>query len=1269
MVLSAVGLLLAACGGGGSSSVSGVNVISVEDGPVLEAHVIDASGQIATSNGNSYTFANPIVYPVTVKGGFIDMNEDGLFNDGDYKLPRILKAKAGSVVTPVTTLVADLNETAEKSLLLDFSLSEADLKDLPSKNKNIALVSDAIMQYVLDQNMSNVEDINSSGVTGVKTAFDTSKSLLTQDANLSAKAFAKKLEEKRKKGSDEKGQIVSYLNNGFNLSLVHVNDTHSHLDSETITLSIDGVSTKVNMGGYPRMVTKISELEAKKTNTLTLNAGDTFQGTLYYSLFKGEADAAMLNRISWDALELGNHEFDDGDAHLAEYLSKLDINSSNILAANVVAPSGNVLYEKWSPYTIKNFNGEKVGIIGIDIAGKTKNSSNPSAEIVFNDEVNTTQHYINLLKTDHNITKIILLSHVGLDNDKAFVKELSGVDVVIGGDSHSLMGNFKKVGLTSHDNSYPYKTTDKDGNMVCIGHAWQYGYAIGNMNVSFDENGTVKGCDGTTTLLIGDTFTVNSKELSGEDKTKIIAKITQMGNVEIVSEDSVTKSLLKTYSDKVDGKKAEVIGNVSGRLGHNRIPNDTYDKVASLALGSDIAPIVAKAFYELSNLSDASIQNAGGVRIALESGEVTLGDAYTLLPFANTLFEIKMTGNEVKAVLEDAVDEALYGGKDGTISTGSFPYAYGLRYDVVGDAPKGSRIQNLEIMSRGVNTWSDINTSKLYTIVTNNYTAGGKDEYHTFKTAQENHGAGVDTYLDYAMSFVKYIENLQDANQSLTKLPQAEHPIKSFSFKSALKKLGSYETNTSAGSEISVYDATSQRLFVTNGAATKLDILDISDVSKPTLWKAVDLSSYGTGVNSVAVKNGKVAVAMDVKDALLKNDKGSVVIFDINGIFDKNITVGYLPDMLTFNEDGTKIVVANEGEPWVDTNGDYQDVIGSVGVITLSDGSYIDINFTGATLTDASDGTKVRIRPSSTQQDDLEPEYITVKDGFAYVTLQENNALAKINLSTNTIEYIKSFGAKSYETDNTIDIEENGKIEMKHFPGLYGLYQPDTITSYTVGGKTYLVTANEGDGREYPTIDIGSVEIGDAWTDEKKISKLTLDSSIASYYSKDNDLKVMIDLGASTTNGKGTYSKLYTYGGRSFSIWDSNGSLIWDSKDEFSKKVATLEPMIFNQEEGLMDGRSGNKGVEPEALAVGTIEGKTYAFIGLERQNGIMIYDITTPASPSFISYVNIQKVGGDISPESITFISKDDSPNGKNILSVANEVSGSTTLYEINLP
>ena len=498
----------------------------------------------------------------------------------------------------------------------------------------------------------------------------------------------------------------------------------------------------------------------------------------------------------------------------------------------------------------------------------------------------------------------------------------------------------------------------------------------------------------------------------------------------------------------------------------------------------------------------------------------------------------------------------------------------------------------------------------------------------------------------------------------------------------SLLKVGSYETNTEAGSEISAYDAVSKKIFITNGATNKVDVVDANNVQAPSLLTSIDLSTYGTSVQSVSVKNGKLAIAVGQADKV--TTKGRVVVLKTSDYAEQlNVEVGYLPDMVTFNEDGTKIVVANEGEPigakigdynttaaikvtTVGTKGDYVDVAGSVGVITVAGGSYADINFTSATLKNAPDTTPVRLggTPSNDQTFDIEPEYITVKGDFAYVTLQENNAIAKVDLSTNALVSVRSLGSKDYESQNKIDIEEEGAIGLRNYKGLKSLYMPDSIASYSFGGTTYLVTANEGDGREYPTDDVvDGPETGDVLTDDKKISKLSLDASIAAYYVDDNDLKVMIDMG--NEDADADYEKLYAFGGRSFSIWDANGKLVWDSGDAISKLVAFNEPTLFNQDDDEMDGRSGNKGAEPEALTVGEIDGKTYVFVGLERQSAIVIYDISNPFDAKFVNYV-VTHEQNDISPEGMVFVPAASSPNGKNLLIVSYEVSGSTVVYEI---
>ncbi|WP_051308904.1 5'-nucleotidase C-terminal domain-containing protein [Desulfogranum japonicum] len=576
--------------------------------------------------------------------------------------------------------------------------------------------------------------------------------------------------------------LTSACSGPLELRIIHMNDIHSHLSAEQdFELSLAGQDTFVELGGIPRAVNFIEQQVAEVEHALILNAGDTFQGTLYYTLFKGDATAEMMNLIDWDAIVLGNHEFDDGDQHLADYLDKLN---GDIVAANVIPDAGNVLEGKWSPYIIKEIGSEQVAIIGIDVKQKTEASSNPSDEITFQDELTTAQYYADLLRNDYGIDKIILLSHYGLKNDMELAQKITGIDIIIDGDSHSLMGDVKAFGLGS---SYPYpvQTSDKDGNPVCIAQAWEYAKAVGSLDVSFDDNGQVTSCSGAAVLPVGSMFkrkdaNGNKVEVSILEQEEIKNFIETRTNIAIVEEDTDAATSLQTYSDKVDVMKAQVIGQAGEELSHVRIPGIDYlgNSGAEFPLGSEIAPLVAKGFYELSLRADACIQNAGGVRINVQAGDVTYDTAYTLLPFSNTLFEIEMKGSEIKQALEDALTNYYDNGG----SSGSFPYSYGLRYDINMSNPANMRIKNLEIMDRTSKNWTLIQENTMYVIVTNSYTGQGKDGYLTFKDVQDQRGPGIDTYLDYAMSFVTYVGNLAAEGKKLEPLPGNEHCIKSYYF-------------------------------------------------------------------------------------------------------------------------------------------------------------------------------------------------------------------------------------------------------------------------------------------------------------------------------------------------------------------------------------------------------------------------------------------------------------------------------------------------------
>lgn len=558
-----------------------------------------------------------------------------------------------------------------------------------------------------------------------------------------------------------------------------MNDIHSHLESEsyTYTMDINGVSTSVKgqLGGMARAAAKIKELQtAYGSNVLTVNAGDLIQGTFYFTAFEGDATADMFNQISWDVFELGNHEFDNGDAFLGTLLEKFNA-GVDVLAANVEPAAGNVLENKWTPYVVKEIDGEKIGIIGIDIKQKTEVSSSPSPEITFLDETTTAQKYIDEL-TAMGVNKIILVTHQGLNSDLTMAAQLSGVDVIIGGDSHSLMGDFSAVGLSAVTNDYPKEVTDANGSKVCVAQAWQYSYMVGDLHVSFDAEGVVESCEGREVLLMGEPFTIGGSDVNATADAAIKAIVAANANLEIVAEDAAAAAVLDPYKNQVDAKKKEVIGYAAATLGHNRVPYDKKDGKSVLPFGSDIAPIVCAGFMSQDPNADVCIQNAGGVRIAVDEGNITMGTAYTLLPFKNTLFEIKMKGSEIKQVLEDALTNYIDNGG----STGSFPYAYALRYDVNASQAANNRIGNLEVMDKSTKTWSAIADDVMYTVITNNYTAEGHDGYVTFKTVQDDRGLGIDTYLDYAMSFVTYVREHTDANKSINLLPADQYPIKCY---------------------------------------------------------------------------------------------------------------------------------------------------------------------------------------------------------------------------------------------------------------------------------------------------------------------------------------------------------------------------------------------------------------------------------------------------------------------------------------------------------
>lgn len=493
----------------------------------------------------------------------------------------------------------------------------------------------------------------------------------------------------------------------------------------------------------------------------------------------------------------------------------------------------------------------------------------------------------------------------------------------------------------------------------------------------------------------------------------------------------------------------------------------------------------------------------------------------------------------------------------------------------------------------------------------------------------------------------------------------------------SFQHIGSYETNQfdASATEIAVYDEVRQQVYSTNGATNSVDIVDISNPSSPSLANSFDLSTYGTGINSVAYYNGYIACALE---GSTPQAAGAVAFFDVtNNTYVTSVTVGAMPDMITFSPDGSKVLTADEGEP----NDDYSnDPLGTVSIIDVSGGvanvqqsDVITLDFTaynGQTL-----DPSIRIfGPGATVATDLEPEYIAIsEDGnTAYVVMQENNALAIIDLTNNSITTLKGLGFKDHSVaGNGLDDSDDDGIEINTRANVFGMYQPDAMKTYTVNGSTYIVTANEGDARDY-----------DAIEEEERVKDLTLDPTAfpQSYIQDDTAMgRLTVTNTLGDTDNDGDFDELYVFGTRSFSIWDDNGTLVYDSGDDFETYTSMGSWSNYfnsnNDDNNSFQSRSDNKGPEPEAICIIETNAETYALIGLERMGGFMVYDITDPQNVSYVDYINNRdftvaattSAAGDLGPENIIFVPKSESPNNKDMVIVSNEVSGTISMFEVS--
>lgn len=506
-----------------------------------------------------------------------------------------------------------------------------------------------------------------------------------------------------------------------------------------------------------------------------------------------------------------------------------------------------------------------------------------------------------------------------------------------------------------------------------------------------------------------------------------------------------------------------------------------------------------------------------------------------------------------------------------------------------------------------------------------------------------------------------------------------------------LTLLGTYK-NAGGAIEISAYDSFTRRLFSVNStsAIPRIEVIDIANPAAPALLATIPTPTGGTP-NSVAVHRGLIASAFEAAN---RQEPGTVKFYDTATLTEVgSVTVGAVPDMVTFTKQGNQLLVANEGEPAPNYASDPE---GSVSIIDIKNdhGTWTFqgtiVRFLPATPLLHADSIRIFgggifgtfVTPLSTAAQDFEPEYITVsEDGkTAWVTLQENNAIAVVDITKRLFTKVIGLGWKDHSLPgNGLDASDRdgpagtplvGNIQ--NWP-IKGMYQPDSIDHFKAKGQTYLVTANEGDAREWG-----------AYTEEARIRDLVTAGRIRTDHpvvtsgaGADNQRLGRLTV---TTKGvpltpDGKLEDVFAFGARSFSVLDTDGNVVFDSGDQIEKKISELLPGFQNSDLTASPGpdtRSDNKGPEPEGLAIAEIDGRSYAFVGLERIGGVMMYDLTNPAAPRFITYVNNRHfttpaTPGDLGPEGLLVIKSCDSPTGKPILVISNEISGTATFYEIS--
>jgi 2',3'-cyclic-nucleotide 2'-phosphodiesterase/3'-nucleotidase/5'-nucleotidase len=907
------------------------------------------------------------------------------------------------------------------------------------------------------------------------------------------------------------------------------------------------------------------------------------------------------------------------------------------------------------------------------------------------------------------------------------------------------------------DETYPFLTTDASGSPVAVVNVdGDYKY-LGRLVVEFDQDGKLNtnSIDANTSgafastaanvTAVGGTINADVQEVRDSVLAVINAQYQNIVGYSEVYLDG-RRSQVRTQETNLGNLTADANLWYANQLN----PANDDPVLVSIKNGGGIRTEIGT-----SKLPPGTNDYDDLEYFAPENNAVTEGHLRATLRFNNGLVRLTLTAQELKDVIEHSLSGVSPSSTPGSFpQIGGMmieynPTAKASEIDVLtaanGDdsivvTVPGERVQTMVINQADGSKMTLVQDGELVVsptmpinVVTLNFLANGGDAYPftiaNFTNRRINYysGAGFGESTDFPdgdltndpglSSDISSTGGEQDAlaeymsanypqnapySEEETEAEDDERIVRTLrvldedaaTFTNVLKvnPLGKFQVPGNvfdeSAAEIPAFDAERNQIFFTDANSDVVHVLDISNPSSPSLESTITL---GGSPNSVAVYGDIVAVAVEADP---KQDPGKVEFYSAAD-FTKlgEVTVGALPDMVTFNEDGTKVLTANEGEP----SDDYlTDPEGSVSIVTLNTSDLSASTVATADFTSFNSNVPAGVRVfgrsaagegdkadgfSTTLAQDIEPEYITVKGNKAYVTCQENNALAIVNIDNNTVESLLPLGTVDHSVaGNGLDASNrDDSIYISAWP-IKGMYLPDAIASFESNGTTYLITANEGDAREYIYEDANEDEVL-AFIDETRVKDLKLDETAFPYadlLQQDDQLgRIKASLVDGDTDGDGDYDEIYTYGTRSFTIWDAaTGSVVWDSKNALEQITKQRNPENFNatNDENNFDNRSDDKGPEPEGVVVGEVNGKMYSFVGLERVGGIVIYDITDPTAPSFAHYITTRDFSGDpeagtsgnLAPEGLVFIPASESPNQTALLVVTYEVSGSVQVFEL---